>query len=157
MLTALKLVREGVKKPKSLVLSSPGPGMEFLHGSKSFEWKSLKNNADKDGLLAGNFYPWVAGIVYTETNEDYFRSALRDLSGLPPCLVTAGSYEVMLGGIQNLQLALKEANVSVEYREYPKMQHVHLAFFNVMPEAAQGVGDIVSWLKQSWISSQNLL
>ena len=157
LLAALKIRdSSSLKMPKSLVLASPAPGMEFLPTTTSTDhqtdqpWESMTYNAPKDGYMAGNFYQYVTSVVYTEENKAYYQKALANLNGLPPCLVTSGEYEVILGGIQRLATTLQQANVKVHYREYPKMQHVHFAFFEFTPEALAGLDDIVHWLNESW-------
>ena len=134
-----------------MVLWSAGPAFEYLPPEDTEDWPSLKENAPHDGLMAGAFYQWVVGIVYGDKrNVDYFRKQLRDLRGLPSALVTAGGYEVLLGGIHKLRESLKMAGVDIEYREWPKMQHVHYIFFEIVPESVEALDEIVAWLRKSW-------
>jgi acetyl esterase/lipase len=145
-------------QPTSLVLSSPAPGMEFLPGGSNNEderWTSLQENAPKDGFMAGEFYQYVTSVVYNdETNQAYFRRQLSKLSGLPPCLVTAGTYEVILDGVRSLVKALRDANSNgssvVTYKEYWKMQHCHFTFFEFTPESSVALDELVAWLQDTW-------
>lgn len=161
LLATLQLQNEGIQPlPTSLVLSSPGPGMEFLppvddiHTSNSTTyWKSLTENAPVDGYMAGGFYQYVTGIVYgNRVNAEYFQSQLQvsNLQTLPPTLVTAGSYEVILSGVRKLVMCLQAANVKVDYKEYPKMQHCHFTFFEFTPEASTALDELIAWLQNSW-------
>lgn len=153
LLATLKLKELGVTPlPTSLVLSSPGPGMEFLPPEDPYNsWKSLKENAPVDGYMAGEFYQYVTSVVYgQDANKEYFRSQLTSLEGLPACLVTIGSYEVLLDGARKLVKSLEGANVEVNYKEYWKMQHCHFAFFEFTPESSVALDELIEWLQQSW-------
>ena len=153
LLATLKLKEKNIQPlPTSLVLTSPGPGMEFLDPEDEIEsWKSLKENAPMDGYMAGEFYQYVTSIVYAPSqNREYLRQQLKHLRGLPPCLVTAGSYEVILDGVHKLYHNLQAAEVQVEYKEYQKMQHCHFAFFEFTPESSQALDELVDWVKASW-------
>ena len=153
LLAALKLKELGVKpSPTSLVLSSPGPGMEFLPPEDVYNsWNSLKENAPFDGYMAGEFYQYVTSIVYqAEENKDCFRKQLADLEGLPPCLVTMGSYEVILDGARKLVQCLRDAKVKVDSIEYWKCQHCHFAFFEIAPESSAALDELIGWIEKSW-------
>ncbi|CAB9500789.1 Acetyl esterase [Seminavis robusta] len=147
-------------KPTSLVLSSPGPGMEFLPSQVAATveetrrtWKHLDKNAPHDGYMAGEFYQFVTSIVYQDpANREYLTQQLSKLSKgkLPPCLVTAGSYEVLLDGVHALVDALQTEQVPVVYKEYWKMQHCHFCFFEFTPEASDALDELILWLNKSW-------
>ena len=108
-------------------------------------------NAPVDGYMAGDFYQYVTSLVYKpEANKQYFRKQLASLEGLPPCLVTIGSYEVILDGANKLVNCLKAAKVKVDYKQYWKMQHCHFAFFELTPESSIALDDLIQWLQASW-------
>ena len=161
LLATLQLQKEKIQPlPTSLVLSSPGPGMEFLkpiddiHNSSTTYWKSLTENAPVDGFMVGGFYQYVIGVVFgsNQANREYVQSQLQvsNLQKLPPTLVTAGSYEVILEGVQKLVSCLQKANVKVDYKEYQKMQHCHFAFFEWSPESSAALDELITWLQASW-------
>ena len=153
LLATLKLKQLGVSpQPTSLVLSSPAPGMEFLPPEDSYgSWKSIQENADVDGYMAGEFYQYVTSVVYgSETNKEYFRTHLSDLRGLPPCFITVGTYEVVLDGARKLAKNLTASKVKATYKEYWKMQHCHFTFFEFTSESSKALDELIEWLQKSW-------
>ena len=75
----------------------------------------------------------------------YFASAMRDLSGLPPCLVTVGGHEVLLDGARTLAKELQKTKVKVSFTEYEQMPHVHHALYFWASKSSEALDNVVSW------------
>ena len=132
--------------PAKLGLLSPGPGLEWLSNPPEVNWPSLKNNHYKDGFMSGGFYHYVRHLVFDDAfTRRYFASAMRDLSDLPPCLVTVGGHEVLLDGARTLANELQKAKVKVSFKEYDHMPHVHHALYFLAKESSEALDNIVSW------------
>jgi acetyl esterase/lipase len=133
--------------PAKLGLLSPGPGLEWLSNPPEINWPSLKSNHFRDGFMAGGFYHYVRHLVFDDSfTRRYFAAAMRDLSDLPPCLVTIGGHEVLLDGARTLANDLEEAKVNVTFKEYNQMPHVHHALYFWAKESSEALDNIVSWL-----------
>ena len=132
--------------PAKLGLLSPGPGLEWLSNPPEVNWPSLKSNHRKDGFMAGGFYHYVRHLVFDDAStRRYFASAMRDLSGLPPCLVTVGGHEVLRDGARTLANDLQKAKVKVSFKEYDQMPHVHHALYFWAKESSEALDYIISW------------
>ena len=132
--------------PAKLGLLSPGPGLEWLSNPPEVNWPSLKSNHHKDGFMAGGFYHYVRHLVFDDAfTRRYFAAAMRDLSDLPPCLVTVGGHEVLLDGARTLANELEKAKVEVSFKEYDQMPHVHHALYFWAKESSEALDNIVFW------------
>jgi acetyl esterase/lipase len=71
-----------------------------------------------------------------------------ELSGLPPVLVQAGSFEVLLGDAVRLAGALAEADVAVTLEVSPRMSHVFQARGAESPQAAVALESAGQFLRR---------
>jgi acetyl esterase/lipase len=73
-----------------------------------------------------------------------------DLSGLPPLLIQAGSDEVLLDEIVDLERKARLAGVETTLEVWPEMVHVWHAFLRLLPEAADALRRAGRYLEQQW-------
>jgi len=69
-----------------------------------------------------------------------------DLAGLPPLLVQVGSAEVLLDDSTRFAAAARGADVEVSLRVWDDMIHVWHAFADLLPEGAQAVRQLATFL-----------
>ena len=88
--------------------------------------------------------PYLAGHDPT----DPLASPLyADLSGLPPLLLHAGSYEVLLDDSVRLAQRAEAAGVPVTLRTWPVVPHVWQLF--PLPEATQSMDEAAAYLRRA--------
>jgi len=74
-----------------------------------------------------------------------FASA-EELRQLPPILIHVGSREILLDQIREFHTQLKDAGVSVKFKEWPDMFHVFHLCAAFLPEAQVALADIQQFI-----------
>jgi len=72
-----------------------------------------------------------------------------DLSGLCPLLLQVGSAETLLDENINFAEQAKKDSVNVELQIWPNMVHVWHSLYGMVPEAAEAIDAIATWIKQN--------
>ena len=129
------LKEQHLPQPKLLILISPWTTMDNAVPSRVY-------NADKDAVLGKNtpMYGEVKNLLsYAKgfSRTDPRLSPLyADLTGLPPMLIQAGGYELLLDDSTELLKRAAAHDVDVTLTVYPGMPH---DFALVMPELQESV------------------
>ena len=145
----LSLRDAGIPLPAAAVLLSPWTD---LAGTGA----SMQTNSRRDALFVGEGIeraaaPYLAG----ENATNPLASPLyADLRGLPPLLLHAGSYEVLLDDSTRLAERAQAAGVAVTFRTWPVVPHVWQLF--PMPEAAQSLDEAAHFLRNILIAQDQI-
>ena len=129
------LKEQGLPQPKLLILLSPWTTMADDLPSRVY-------NADKDAVL-GTSTPMYAEVKNLPSYAKGFSRTdprlsplYADLTGLPPMLIQAGGYELLLDDSTELLKRAAAHDVDVTLTVYPRMPH---DFALVMPELQESV------------------
>ena len=139
-LATLLLLRDaGDALPAATVLFSPWTDLACTGAS-------LKRNSKRDALFDGEGMdrattPYLAGA---DPRNPLASPLYADLTGLPPMLIHAGSYEVLLDDSERLAERARAAGVAAELRTWPVVPHVW-QLFN-LPESAQSMDAAAAFL-----------
>ena len=101
---------------------------------------SLVSNDKRDAMFNGDGMtraaePYLAGA---DPRNPLASPLYADLHGLPPLLIHAGTYEVLLDDSTRLAERARAAGVSVTLRTWPVVPHVW-PLFGFLPEARQSL------------------
>ena len=107
---------------------------------------TLRSNARRDAMFPGEGIeqaaaPYLAGA---DARNPLASPLYGDLAGLPPMLIHAGSYEVLLDDSRRLAERARAAGVSVEVATWPVVPHVWQLF--PVPEAARSMDQAAAFL-----------
>jgi acetyl esterase/lipase len=138
--TLLSLRDAGETMPAGAVLFSPWTD---LAGTG----ETLKTNTDRDAMFYGDGVTAATGPYLNGADpHDPLASPLyADLSGLPPMIIHAGTYEVLLDDSRRLAERARAVGVEVVLQTWPVVPHVWQLFR--MPEATQSLDAAATFLK----------
>jgi len=138
--TCYQLRDKGNLLPQKLILMSPWLDINMSNPAFAF-------TADADPMLS------LSGI--RQTAADYTRDdnpsnplispIFGDVEGLPPTLLQVGTSEIFLWDNRKFYLKLLDAQVPVQYEEYPQLFHVFV-IFHYLPEAKKAFQSQVDFL-----------
>lgn len=141
---ALRLRDSGKALPGAIVSISPWADLEIAN-------PTIESNAATDRLLSRRVLEffrdaWIGG---TEIAPDDLRINLNrsDLSGLPPILVSWGTYEVLAGEDEEFAERLKAAGVDTEVLPVAGGQHSYVWGAGRVPESDAAIAHIAQWLR----------
>ncbi len=109
--------------------------------------ETLQTNTRRDAMFTGRDMdkaaePYLAGV----NPRDPLASPLyADLAGLPPTLIHAGSYEVLLDDSRRLAERARAAGTQVTMQTWPVVPHVWQLF--AMPESGQSLQAAAAFLR----------
>ena len=138
--TLLSLRDAGDPMPAACTLFSPWTD---LAGTG----ETLRTNTDRDAMFRGEgmdraVAPYLAGI---DPRNPLASPLYAELHGLPPMLIHAGSYEVLLDDSRRLAERARAAGTDATLRPWPVVPHVWQLF--PLPESAQSMNDAAAFLK----------
>ena len=138
----LTLRDAGEPMPRAAVLFSPWTD---LAGTG----ETLRSNTKRDAMFPGEGMeraaePYLAGA---DSRTPLASPLYADLAGLPPLLVHAGSYEVLLDDSRRLAERARAAGTSVTLQTWPVVPHVWQLF--PMPEAGQSMDAAAAFLRDA--------
>lgn len=143
---ALRLRDAGKELPGAIVSISPWCDLQIANAT-------IEANADTDKLLSRRVLEffrdaWIGG---TGIAADDVRINLNraDLSGLPPTLVSWGTYEVLAGEGEEFAGRLKAADVQTEAFPVPGGQHSYVWGAGRVPESDAAIVRIAQWLRST--------
>lgn len=141
---ALRLRDKGAELPGAIVSVSPWSDLELAN-------PSIDGNAETDKLLSRQVLEmfrdaWIGG---TDVAPDDIRVNLNrsDLSGLPPTLVSWGTYEVLAGEGEEFARRLQAAGVDTEVLPVVGGQHSYVWSAGRVPETDAAIAHIAGWLR----------
>lgn len=143
---ALRLRDAGKALPGAIVSISPWADLQIANAS-------IESNAATDRLLSRQVLEffrdsWIGG---TDVAPDDLRINLNksDLSGLPPTLVSWGTYEVLAGEDEEFAQRLKAAGVDTDVLPVPGGQHSYVWGAGRVPESDAAIAHIAQWLRST--------
>lgn len=109
-----------------------------------------RTNARRDALLSPKFIRLAvnAYVGSADPKHPLISPLFGDPRGLPPLLIHAGEYELLLSDATRFADRAREAGVDVRLSVYPRMWHVWHAWAAIMPEARQAVDEIGAFIRQ---------
>lgn len=141
---ALRLRDAGEDLPGAVVSISPWADLQIAN-------PAIEANADTDkvlsrGLLEFFRESWIGG---TGVDADDVRINLNraDLSGLPPTLVSWGTFEILAGEDEELAGRLADAGVATKALPVPGAQHSYVWAAGRVPETDAAIGEIADWVR----------
>jgi len=142
---ALYLRDKGLEQPKCLLLLSPWTSMD-----NDLPYRAL--NYDKDlvlGSIGSDAKNMLSKLTYGKGMEKdpYVSPRYADLTGLPPLLIQAGGYEMLLDDALLLAEAAKKYGVKHKLTVYPEMSHDFQVFLPQMQESVQAFAEMAAFIK----------
>ena len=138
----LSLREAGDAMPRAAVLFSPWTD---LAGTG----ETLRSNAKRDAMFPGEKFeraaePYLAGA---DSRTPLASPLYAELGGLPPLLIHAGSYEVLLDDSRRLAERARAAGTPVTLQTWPVVPHVWQLFR--MPESGQSMDAAAAFLRNA--------
>jgi monoterpene epsilon-lactone hydrolase len=149
-LTAATLVAlrdKGEKLPAAGVCLSPWVDLEGL-GESMTSKASVDPMVKKDGLLQ------LAGLYLggKDPRTPLAAPLYANLSGLPPLLILAGTWETLLDDASRLAERARKAGVDVTYEPVEGMIHVWQLFAPILDEGQQSIERIGKYVQEKTLS-----
>jgi acetyl esterase/lipase len=149
----LRLRDEGKPLPAAAAVMSPW--IDFLATGASYKGnysrdalfgrkKSVPDEEKIKKLLAGGVFSYVGGA---DKRDPYLSPVLGDYHGMPPILMTAGSYEMLLDDTLTVAEKLKAAGGDVRVIIGAGMFHAYPLLYQVSPTAKETFKEILAFLK----------
>ena len=139
--TTYKLRENNAPLPQKLILMS-----QWLDINMSNPAFTQTAAADPMLSLAGIRYAAAEYSRQNHPHNPFISPIFGEVHGLPPLLLQVGTAEIFLWDIRKFYLKLIEAQVPVQYEEYPDLFHVFV-LFNYLPEAKKALKAQVEFLK----------
>lgn len=143
---ALRLRDAGKTLPGAIVSISPWCDLQIANAT-------IEANAETDKLLSRRVLEffrdaWIGGTGIA-ADDVRINLNLADLSGLPPTLVSWGTYEVLAGEGKAFAARLKAAGVSTEVLPVLGGQHSYVWGAGRVPESDAAIVRIAQWLRST--------
>ncbi|MCZ0985939.1 alpha/beta hydrolase [Streptomyces diastatochromogenes] len=142
---ALRLRDKGQPMPGAIVSISPWCDLEIGN-------ETMETNAGTDKILSKSLLEffresWVGGtgIEFTDPRINLNRA---DLTGLPPTLVSWGTYEVLAGEDEEFAARVKAAGIDTATVVVPGGQHSYVFGAGRVPEADAAIARIGAWVRE---------
>ncbi|MGA6223134.1 alpha/beta hydrolase [Streptomyces umbrinus] len=141
---ALRLRDKKQPLPGAIVSISPWCDLEFAN-------ETMETNAETDrmltkGLLEFLRESWIGtDIEFTDTRINLNRA---DLSGLPPTLVSWGTYEILAGESEEFAARAKDSGIDTATVAVPGGQHSYVLGAGRVPEADAAIAQIGAWIRE---------
>ncbi|MFD7378162.1 alpha/beta hydrolase [Streptomyces mirabilis] len=142
---ALRLREKKQPLPGAIVSISPWCDLEIAN-------ETMETNAETDKILSKGILEffresWVGGtgIAFTDPRINLNRA---DLSGLPPTLVSWGTYEILAGEDEEFAARVKDAGIDTETVVVPGGQHSYVFGAGRVPEVDAAIARIGAWVRE---------
>ena len=142
---ALRLGDKKLPLPGAIVSISPWCDLEIAN-------ETITTNAGTDKILSKGLLEffrdaWIGGtgIEVTDIRINLNRA---DLSGLPPTLVSWGTYEVLAGEDEEFAARVKDAGIDTATVVVPGGQHSYVYGAGRVPEADAAIAQIGAWVRE---------
>jgi acetyl esterase/lipase len=142
---ALRLRDKKQPLPGAIVSISPWCDLEIAN-------ETIATNAATDKILSKELLEffrdaWIGGtgIEFTDTRINLNRA---DLSGLPPTLVSWGTYEVLAGEDEEFAARVKDAGIDTATVVVPGGQHSYVYGAGRIPETDAAIAQIGAWIRE---------
>ncbi|MFE2217376.1 alpha/beta hydrolase [Streptomyces canus] len=141
---ALRLRDKKQPLPGAIVSISPWCDLEIAN-------ETMVTKAETDKILSKELLQffreaWIGGtgIEVTDTRINLNRA---DLSGLPPTLVSWGTYEVLAGEDEEFAARVKDAGIDTATVVVPGGQHSYVYGAGRVPEVDAAIAQIGAWVR----------
>lgn len=143
---ALRFRDAGKPLPGAIVSISPWCDLEIAN-------PAIEANAETDKVLSRTLLEffresWIGGTG-VDTSDVLINLNRADLSGLPPTLVSWGSYEVLAGEDEEFAARLRDAGVTTDSFAVPGGQHSYVWAAGRVPETDQAIARIATWVRDT--------
>ncbi|MGW3935759.1 alpha/beta hydrolase [Streptomyces phaeochromogenes] len=142
---ALRLRDKKQPLPGAIVSISPWCDLEIAN-------ETITANAETDKILSKDLLEffrdaWIGGtgVEFTDTRINLNRA---DLSGLPPTLVSWGTYEVLAGEDEEFAARVKDAGIDTATVVVPGGQHSYVYGAGRVPETDTAIAQIGAWVRE---------
>lgn len=142
---ALRLREKKQPLPGAIVSISPWCDLEIAN-------ETMETNAETDKILSKGILEffresWVGGtgIAFTDPRINLNRA---DLSGLPPTLVSWGTYEILAGEDEEFAARVEDAGIDTETVVVPGGQHSYVFGAGRVPEVDAAIAQIGAWVRE---------
>ncbi|WP_405748077.1 alpha/beta hydrolase [Streptomyces canus] len=142
---ALRLRDKKLPLPGAIVSISPWCDLEIAN-------ETMVTKAETDKILSRELLQffrdaWIGGtgIEVTDTRINLNRA---DLNGLPPTLVSWGTYEVLAGEDEEFAARLKDAGIDTATVVVPGGQHSYVYGAGRVPEVDAALARIGAWVRE---------
>ncbi|GAA2613413.1 alpha/beta hydrolase [Streptomyces sp. LARHCF252] len=142
---ALRLRDQQQPLPGAIVSISPWCDLEIAN-------ETIAANAETDKILSKELLEffrdaWIGGtgIEFTDTRINLNRA---ELSGLPPTLVSWGTYEVLAGEDEEFAARVKDAGTDTTTVVVPGGQHSYVYGAGRVPETDAAITQIGAWVRE---------
>ncbi|MFF2510268.1 alpha/beta hydrolase [Streptomyces sp. NPDC058086] len=142
---ALRLREKKHPLPGAIVSISPWCDLEIAN-------ETMETNAETDKILSKGILEffresWVGGtgIAFTDPRINLNRA---DLSGLPPTLVSWGTYEILAGEDEEFAARVKDAGNDTETVVVLGGQHSYVFGAGRVPEVDAAITQIGAWVRE---------
>ncbi|MFD3499463.1 alpha/beta hydrolase [Streptomyces sp. NPDC058676] len=142
---ALRLRDKKQPLPGAIVSISPWCDLEIAN-------ETMVSKAETDKILSKELLEffrdaWIGGtgIEFTDTRINLNRA---DLSGLPPTLVSWGTYEVLAGEDEEFAARVKDAGIDTATVVVPGGQHSYVYGAGRIPEVDAAIAQIGAWVRE---------
>ncbi|MFD6171144.1 alpha/beta hydrolase [Streptomyces coeruleorubidus] len=142
---ALRLRDKKQPLPGAIVSISPWCDLEIAN-------ETMVTKAETDKILSKDLLEffrdaWIGdtGIEFTDTRINLNRA---DLSGLPPTLVSWGTYEVLAGEDEEFAARVKDAGIDTATVVVPGGQHSYVYGAGRIPETDAAIAQIGAWVRE---------
>lgn len=140
LLVAIK--EAGLPQPVAAAVLSPWA--DLTQSGRSHETKAGLDPALTRQALSTRADDYLAGA---DPRSPLASPLFADLRGLPPLLIQAGTYEVLLDDAVRLAAKAAADDVAVTLRTFPGAPHVFQGFSAVLAEAARALDEVGSFLR----------
>ncbi|MFF7655876.1 alpha/beta hydrolase [Streptomyces sp. NPDC007983] len=142
---ALRLRDKKRPLPGAIVSISPWCDLEIAN-------ETMVTKAETDKILSKDLLEffresWLGGtgIEFTDARVNLNRA---DLSGLPPTLVSWGTYEVLAGEDEEFAARVEDAGIDTATVVVPGGQHSYVYGAGRVPEADDAIAQIGAWVRE---------
>ncbi|MFJ5291960.1 alpha/beta hydrolase fold domain-containing protein [Streptomyces sp. NPDC088348] len=140
LLVAIK--EAGLPRPTAAAVLSPWA--DLTQSGRSYETKAVLDPALTRQALATRADDYLAGA---DPRSPFASPLFADLRGLPPLLIQAGTYEVLLDDALRLAAKAADDDVAVVLQTFPGAPHVFQGFSAVLAEGAQALDQVGTFLR----------
>ena len=142
---ALRLRDKKQPLPGAIVSISPWCDLEIAN-------EAMVTKAETDKILSKDLLEffreaWLGGtgIEFTDVRINLNRA---DLSGLPPTLISWGTYEVLAGEDEEFAARVEDAGIDTATVVVPGGQHSYVYGAGRVPEADAAIAQIGAWVRE---------
>jgi acetyl esterase/lipase len=132
----------GLPQPAAAAVLSPWA--DLTQSGRSYETKAAVDPALTRQALSTRADDYLAGA---DPRSPLASPLFADLRGLPPLLIQAGTYEILLDDAVRLAAKAADDDVAATLQTFPGAPHVFQGFSAVLPEGARALDQLGAFLR----------